>query len=54
LYWTWIVLDADLNPGSAATWLILLTKGTTLHYMKNPGAVDFDRIKADIEHWFTG
>lgn len=45
---------ADLDPGSAATWLILLTKGTTLHYMTNPGAVDFDRIKADVEHWLTG
>ena len=44
---------ADLDPGSAATWLILLTKGTTLHYLTNPGAVDFDRIKADIEHWLT-
>ena len=44
----------DLDPGSAATWLILLTKGTTLHYITNPGAVDFDRIKADIEHWLTG
>jgi AcrR family transcriptional regulator len=44
---------ADLDPGSAATWLILLTKGTTLHYMTNPGAVNFDRIKADIEHWLT-
>jgi len=44
---------ADLDPGSAATWLIVLTKGTTLHYMTNPGAVDFDRIKADIEHWLT-
>jgi len=44
---------ADLDPGSAATWLIVLTKGTTLHYMTNPGAVDFDRIKADIEHCLT-
>src|SRR5579864_966147 len=44
---------ADLDPGSAATWLSLLTKGTTLHYMTNPGAVDFDRIKADIEQWLT-
>ena len=45
---------ADLDPGSAATWLILLTKGTTLHYMTNPGAIDFDRIRADVEHWLTG
>jgi AcrR family transcriptional regulator len=45
---------ADLDPGSAATWLILLTKGTTLHYMTNPGAVDFDRIRAEVEHWLTG
>lgn len=45
---------AELDPGSAATWLILLTKGTTLHYMTNPGAVDFERIRSDIEHWLTG
>jgi AcrR family transcriptional regulator len=45
---------ADIDPGSAATWLILLTKGTTLHYMTNPEAVDFDRIRAEIEHWLTG
>lgn len=45
---------ADLDPGSAATWMILLTKGTTLHYMTNPEAVDFDRIKAEVEHWLTG
>ena len=44
---------ADLDPDSAATWLILLTKGTTLHYMTNPGAVDFDRIKTEVEHWLT-
>jgi AcrR family transcriptional regulator len=45
---------ADLDPGNVATWLILLTKGTTLHYMTNPGAVDFDRIRAEVEHWLTG
>jgi AcrR family transcriptional regulator len=44
----------DLDPGSMATWLILLTKGTTLHYMTNPEAVDFERIRADFEHWLTG
>jgi hypothetical protein len=45
---------ADLDPDSAATWLILLNKGTALHWMTNPGAVDFDRIRADVEHWLTG
>jgi hypothetical protein len=45
---------AELEPGSAATWLIVLTKGTTLHYMTNPGAVDFGRIRAEVEHWLTG
>ena len=45
---------ADLDPNSAATWLILLTKGTTLHFMTNPAAIDFDRIKAELEHWLTG
>ena len=44
----------DLDPGNAATWLILLIKGTTLHYMTNPAAIDFDRIKTDIERWLTG
>ena len=44
---------ADLDPDSAATWLILLNKGTALHWMTNPGAVDFDRIRADVEHWLT-
>ncbi len=45
---------ADLEPGSGATWLILLIKGTTLHVMTNPGAVDFDRLRAEVEHWLTG
>ncbi len=44
---------ADLDPDSAATWLILLNKGTALHWMTNPGAVDFDRIRVDVEHWLT-
>jgi AcrR family transcriptional regulator len=44
---------ADLDPGSAATWLILLMKGTTLHYMTNPEAVDFDRIRTEVERWLT-
>ena len=48
------LLRAELDPGSAATWLILLTKGTTLHYMTNPGAIDFDRIRAGVEDWLTG
>jgi AcrR family transcriptional regulator len=45
---------SDLDPDHAATWLILSIKGTTLHYMTNPAAIDFDRIKTDIEHWLTG
>jgi len=45
---------AELDPESAATWLILLTKETTLHFMTNPGAVDFERIRAGVEHWLTG
>lgn len=44
---------ADLDPDSAATWLILLNKGTALHWMTNPGVVDFERIRADVEHWLT-
>ncbi|MDQ2886563.1 MAG: TetR/AcrR family transcriptional regulator [Chloroflexota bacterium] len=44
---------ADLDPDSAATWLILLNKGTALHWMTNPGSVDFDRIRADVEYWLT-
>ena len=45
---------ADLDPGHAATWLMLLIKGTTLHYMTNPAAIDFDRLKTDIERWLIG
>ncbi|MHB8596445.1 MAG: TetR/AcrR family transcriptional regulator [Ktedonobacteraceae bacterium] len=45
---------ADLDPSSAATWLILLLKGTALHSMTNPGAVDFDHIRAEVERWLTG
>src|SRR5258708_5260046 len=41
---------ADLNTASAATSRLLLTKGTTLHYMTNPGAVDFERTKPDLHH----
>jgi AcrR family transcriptional regulator len=48
------LFSADLDPGSAATWMIILTKGTTLHYITNPEAIDFDRIKAEVEHWLTG
>jgi len=44
---------AGLDPDSAATWLILLNKGTALHWMTDPGAVDFDHIRADVEHWLT-
>jgi AcrR family transcriptional regulator len=45
---------ANLDPDSAATWVIVLTKGTTLHYMTNPEAVNFERIREDVEHWLTG
>jgi AcrR family transcriptional regulator len=45
---------ADLDPGSAATWVILLIKGTTLHFMTNPGAVDFEHLKTEVERWLTG
>jgi AcrR family transcriptional regulator len=45
---------ADLDPVSAATWLILLIKGTTFHAMTNPGAIDFDRLQAEVERWLTG
>jgi AcrR family transcriptional regulator len=48
------VFRAELDPASGATWLILLIKGTTLHTMANPGAVDFDRLRAEVEHWLTG
>ena len=48
------VFRANLDPDSAATWLILLTKGTTLHYMTNPEVIDFERIREDIERCLTG
>src|SRR5579884_1365031 len=44
---------ADLDADSAATWLILLIKGTTLHFLTNPEAVDFARIRAEVERWLT-
>lgn len=44
----------DLDPASAATWLILLIKGATLHFMTKPEAVDFDALQAEIERWLTG
>lgn len=47
------IFRTNLDPGSAATWLILLTKGTTLHYMTNSEAIDFDRIRTEVEHWLT-
>ena len=45
---------AELDPASAATWLILLVQGTTLHYTIHPEAIDFERLKADAERWLTG
>jgi AcrR family transcriptional regulator len=44
---------ADLDPEHAATWLILLNKGTALHWMTSPETVDFDRIWTDVERWLT-
>ena len=44
----------DLDPERAATWLILLLKGAALHTMTNPGAVDFDQIRVEVERWLTG
>jgi len=48
------VFHAALDPASAATWLILLLKGTALHALTSPQAVDFDHLWADIECWLTG
>ena len=45
---------SDLDADGGATWLILLIKGTTLHFMTNPAAVDFERIRAEVECWLTG
>lgn len=44
---------ADLDANYAATWLILLIKGTTLHHMTNPETVDFDSLRAEVERWLT-
>lgn len=44
----------DLDPAGAATGLILLLKGTALHFMTRPEAVDFDRIRTEVERWLTG
>jgi AcrR family transcriptional regulator len=45
---------SDLDTESGATWLILLIKGTTLHFMTRPEAIDFERIRAEVERWLTG
>ncbi len=45
---------ADLEPEHMATLLILLFKGTALHALTNPEAVDFDRLRAEVEHWLIG
>jgi AcrR family transcriptional regulator len=45
---------SELDPASAATWLIVLIKGTTLHAMSHPGTIDFDHMRAEVEHWLTG
>lgn len=44
----------DLDADGGATWLILLIKGTTLHWITNPEAVDFERIQAEVERWLIG
>jgi len=44
---------ADLDPARAATWLILLLKGAIFHAMTNPGAVDFDQVRIEVERWLT-
>ncbi len=44
---------ADLDPEQAATWLILLLKGTALHALTNPEAVDFEQVQAEVERWLT-
>jgi AcrR family transcriptional regulator len=45
---------ADLDPERAATWLIVLLKGTILHAITNPGGVDFDQLRVEVERWLTG
>jgi AcrR family transcriptional regulator len=45
---------SNLDADGGATWLILLIKGTTLHWITNPEAVDFERIQAEVERWLTG
>lgn len=44
----------ELDPERAAAWLILLLKGTTLHFLTNPESVNFHQIRAEIETWLTG
>lgn len=44
----------DLDADRAATWLILLMKGTTLHFLTNPEVIDFDQVQAEVERWLTG
>ena len=48
------VFRSDLDADDGAMWLILLIKGTMLHCLTNPGAVDFERLRAAVECWLTG
>src|SRR5579859_3269116 len=45
---------ADIDPDKAATRLMIVVKGTTLHYMTNPEMIDFEYIRSNVEHWLTG
>jgi AcrR family transcriptional regulator len=48
------IFRADLDPAKAATWLILLFKGTALHALTSPQSIDFNHLHAEIESWLTG
>jgi hypothetical protein len=40
---------AELDADSEATWLILLIKGTALHWIANPASVAFTCLRAEGE-----
>ncbi len=48
------MFQTAIDPDKAATQLIIVVKGTTLHYMTDPETVDFEYIRINVEHWLTG
>jgi hypothetical protein len=44
---------SDLDPRRAAAAVIALIKGISLQAVSQLDTFDFDRLSADVEHWFS-